>query len=224
MTDTLHGAGRLLNPARLLVALAAFIGVLGMHGFSADHALAGPTMTAIHSAQPTASSAGMTHEDAVAISTERRASATAVVSVAGGRSCARRARHHVHAVGRHRSPTWRRHRPRLPDPARHDRRRRPPRVAGHRGRHLPVLARRRIRRREPSCPASSPTAAASPPRSPWSPSLPQVPASSSQSGCEKAGTPSRRSRPRPGEMSDACGVRKVKGTGQTGGTRSLHVS
>jgi hypothetical protein len=83
MTDTLHGAGRLLNPARLLVALAAFIGVLGMHGFSADHTLAGPTMTAIHSAQPTASPAGMTHEDAVAISTERRASATAVVSQSG---------------------------------------------------------------------------------------------------------------------------------------------
>jgi hypothetical protein len=38
MTDSVCGTRRLLNRARLLVALAGLIGVLAMHGFSANHA------------------------------------------------------------------------------------------------------------------------------------------------------------------------------------------
>jgi hypothetical protein len=46
MTDTVCGIRRLLNRARQLVALATLVGVLAMHWFSTDNALAGPTMTA----------------------------------------------------------------------------------------------------------------------------------------------------------------------------------
>ena len=55
--------------------------------------------------------------------------------------------HTLRAVGGRRRPARRRHRDGLPDPARRHRRRRPPRLAGPRGRGLPPLARRRLRRR-----------------------------------------------------------------------------
>ena len=57
----------------------------------------------------------------------------------------------VWAAGRR--PARRRHRDGLPDPARRDRRRRPPDLAGPRGRRLPAVARRRLRRRRPRSPA-----------------------------------------------------------------------
>ena len=57
-----------------------------------------------------------------------------------------------------------------------DRRRRPPRLAGPRGRHLPALARRRLRRRRPARRHHRRPARAWPPRSGSSPRSPPPPA------------------------------------------------
>jgi hypothetical protein len=89
MTDSVCGTRRLLNRARLLVALAGLIGVLAMHGFSANHAIADPTMMAVPGSVPTRTAdpvtdAGLTHEhDAEAMPTVRVDAA----AVAGRSDC-----------------------------------------------------------------------------------------------------------------------------------------
>jgi hypothetical protein len=89
MTETPSATRLLLKRVRLLVALAALVGVLAMHGFSADHAIAGPTMTAVPGWVQTGTAdpvtdAGMTHEhDAEAMPTVR----VDAVAVAGRSDC-----------------------------------------------------------------------------------------------------------------------------------------
>jgi hypothetical protein len=82
MTDAVSGTRRLLNRVRPLVALAGLLGVLAMHGFSTDHAIAGPTMMAVSGWAPTtanrATHPGMTHEHDAEATPTVPADATAV--------------------------------------------------------------------------------------------------------------------------------------------------
>ena len=96
-----------------------------------------------------------------------------------------RRHHRLRRLGARRRPARRRHRDGVPDPARRDRRRRPPRLAGPLGRRLPALARRRLRRRRPPRRHPRRPRLASTPRSGPSPPSPPPPGSSSSSACTK---------------------------------------